>query len=118
MKEFMWKKIWRTMACYITEEVWNVLEECEEEPSDIDKPSESSNDGEINHPNIENLSSDVSDIDEAVVITTSSNFVSQNQKERWSATPHASNTGRTAAGNILREQAGPSRYAKLLCDTV
>ena len=108
----------KRMTSYLEDdEILEPLEEREDderwrEEEQIESPDD---DGEIDHLNVEELSSfDVSDNDEDQ--DTSTIFISRNKKENCSATPHTNNIGRTASCNIYHERPGPSRFAKSQCN--
>ena len=105
------------MVSYLEDdEIPELLEESEDDEtwSDEQQIESSDDDGEIDHLSVEELSS--SDIDEDQ--DTSTIFISRNKKEDWSATPHTNNIGQTGSCNIYHQRPGPSRFAKLQCDSM
>ena len=113
------KPLKRVASCLENDEILKLLEKSEDDERWIEKDQIKSSDGdrEIDHLNVEELSSsNISDIDEDQ--DTSTIFITRNKKENWSATPHTNSIGQTAFCNIYHERPGPSRFAKLQCDSM
>ena len=88
----------------------------EEEISDLD--SISTDDGEEDVGEISSCdSSSEEEMDEQQCSSVSaSHFISKT--ETWQTTPFANNAGRAAAHNVIRQNPGPTRFAKSQCSEI